>query len=97
MGDIYYVYYSGAKNLGTFTNKPIQFRLFGTTVYFIDKTLKIYKFFLGSYSLQNSGPTLSAILNFVYFDISADGKLLVFMLGDKTLNTLTYNSTSTYF
>ncbi len=86
------------RSVGTFTTNPIQFRIRDSnTVYLIDTTIKKYTY-SGAYLLQASGDVLSGITaKFLYFDISADSQLLVFMLDDLTLNTLTYNPTSTFF
>ncbi len=87
------------RQIGTFTTNPIQFRIRDTsTVYLIDTTIKKYTYFARAYSLQSPGAELSGITaKFLYFDISADSQLLVFMLDDLTLNTLTYNPTSKFF
>ena len=96
-----YVVYVGIylKQIGTFTTNPIQFRIRDSnTVYLIDTTIKKYTYSAGAYSLQSPGAVLSGITaKFLYFDISSDSQLLVFLLDDFTLNTLTYNPTSTFF
>ncbi len=94
----YCVFDSNQHIVGSFATNSIQFKLQGYTVYLIEGTLKIYSLVGISYLQKNSGSTLNNIpVMFLFFDISSDGLLLVFLLGDKTLNTLTYNSTSSYF
>jgi hypothetical protein len=84
--------------LSNFKKDPIQFRLRDSTVYYLDSSLKIYTYFQGSYLSKNIGTEISSITAiFLLFDISTDNQLLVFMLDDFTLNTLTYNPTSTFF
>ncbi len=48
-----------AREIGTFTANPIQFRIRDTnTVYFINTTIKKYTYSGGAYSLQASGAVL---------------------------------------